>query len=123
MPLEQPPSKPPPPQRTLLHAAMAAEIELGLESARDPENAALPPLAIRTTTIYSRWYTQKCPECGYKFREGDRVVACPCGCGAYFHDDIHRHLTCWNDWNGPKGRDYCTISGKRIDRPAEPHDR
>jgi hypothetical protein len=21
--------------------------------------------------------------------------------------DIYRHLTCWNEWNGARGHDYC----------------
>jgi hypothetical protein len=58
-----------------------------------------------------------CPWCRFDIRSGDRVVKCPCGiCDAYFHNDIFRHLTCWNDWNGTLGNDYCTITGATIVR-------
>ncbi len=48
-----------------------------------------------------------CPWCDLRVRVGDWVVACPCGCGTYFHEDIFRHLTCWNEWNGVEGNNYC----------------
>ncbi len=219
---------------TPLKARLRQEIKAGIAASRDPENAGLPDLAARTTTIYSPWYTRTCPECKLKFREddrvrlcpvceqayhddhqyklycwqthfangavckkggydpiaevnkpgcnyqwlgtfpdetgreiqqsrrvvqvtaqflyglekiwtpfgeeavrevkqddpivghkcpwcrfyirpGDRVVKCPCGqCNTYFHDDIFRHLTCWNDWNGSKGHNYCPTTGVRI---------
>ena len=60
---------------------------------------------------------RKCPWCRFMIRAGDRVVKCPCGkCSAYFHNDIFRHLTCWNDWNDSKGNDYCPITGARIEK-------
>lgn len=215
---------------------IAEQIEDGLKASRDPLNADLPDLALRSTTIYSPWYTQPCPECQFKFREGDmvrvcpdcgqayhsdnqyrlfcweahfadgrackpggfdrfscvhidgcgfrwhgtvaerksgsdvsstpffsmresflrgletvwspfggeqvlevrpgdpmaglncpwcrfrirpgdRVVRCPCGkCGTFFHDDIFRHMRCWDDWNGSKGRDFCPATGDPIQR-------
>ncbi len=55
---------------------------------------------------------RSCPWCRFRIRAGDWVVACPCGCGAYFHQDIFRHLTCWNEWNGVEGNDYCPITGR-----------
>ncbi len=55
---------------------------------------------------------QNCPWCRFKVRAGDWVVACPCGCGAHFHQDVFRHLTCWNDWNGVTGKDYCANTGR-----------
>ena len=59
----------------------------------------------------------KCPWCRFHIRAGDRVVKCPCGkCETYFHDDIFRHLTCWNDWNGTQGNNYCPTSGAEIAR-------
>lgn len=58
----------------------------------------------------------ECPWCRLKIRAGEYVVKCPCGkCNTYFHDDITRHLTCWNDWNGAKGMDFCPTSGARIE--------
>lgn len=57
----------------------------------------------------------RCPWCRFLIRAGDHVVKCPCGnCETYFHDDIFRHLTCWNDWNGTRGHDYCPTTGARI---------
>lgn len=46
---------------------------------------------------------QKCLICGNRVRVGDWVAACPCGkCNNYYHQDIFRHLECWDIWN--KGR-------------------
>lgn len=59
-----------------------------------------------------------CQWCRSQIRAGDRVVRCPCGkCLGHFHNDIYRHLTCWNDWNGTQGAGYCPIDGKAIVRP------
>ena len=59
---------------------------------------------------------QKCPWCRFSIRVGDRVVKCPCNnCNTYFHNDIFRHLECWNDWNGTKGNDFCPTTGAKID--------
>lgn len=56
-----------------------------------------------------------CPWCRFQVRARDRVVKCPCGkCSTYFHNDVFRHLTCWNDWNGSRGNDYCPTTGARI---------
>lgn len=69
-----------------------------------------------------------CPWCRFQIRAGDRVVKCPCGeCNTYFHDDVFRHLICWNEWNGSGGNDYCPTSGARIAQerrfdPVEEHD-
>jgi len=53
-----------------------------------------------------------CPWCRFKIRAGDWAVKCPCGCGTYFHQDIFRHLNCWNGWNGIEGNDHCPNTGK-----------
>ena len=59
----------------------------------------------------------KCPWCRFSIRVGDRVVKCPCGnCNTYFHNDIFRHLECWNDWNGTQGNDFCPTSGAKIEK-------
>ena len=55
---------------------------------------------------------RKCPLCRFRVRAGDWVVACPCGCGTYIHQDVFRHLTCWNEWNGVEGNDYCPNTGR-----------
>jgi len=56
---------------------------------------------------------RNCPWCRFRVRASDWVVACPCGndCGTYFHQDVFRHLTCWNEWNGVAGNDYCPTTG------------
>lgn len=60
-----------------------------------------------------------CPWCRFRIRAGDRVVKCPCGkCNGHFHDDIYRHLICWNDWNGSQGNDHCPITGEKIERTS-----
>ncbi len=56
-----------------------------------------------------------CPWCRFQVRAGDHVVKCPCGrCETYFHDDIYRHLECWNEWNGSQGLFFCPTTGSRI---------
>ena len=55
-----------------------------------------------------------CPWCRFKVRIGDWVVPCPCTgtwCGTVFHQDVFRHLTCWNEWNGVAGKHYCPNTG------------
>jgi hypothetical protein len=56
-----------------------------------------------------------CPMCSYKLRLGDRVVKCPCSpkCAVYFHNDVPRNWTCWNEWNGEQGKDYCPVSSRK----------
>jgi hypothetical protein len=62
-----------------------------------------------------------CPWCRFQIRAGDRVVKCPCGkCYGHFHDDIYRHLICWNDWNGSQGNDHCPITGETIEKKIPP---
>lgn len=62
---------------------------------------------------------RQCPWCRFDIRAGDHVVKCPCGhCNTYIHEDIFRHLTCWSEWNGSQGRNYCPTSGARIERDA-----
>jgi uncharacterized C2H2 Zn-finger protein len=81
-------------RETLLRVRLREEIRAGLSAARDPDNAVLPDLHLRTTTIYSAWYTRTCPECKHKFREGDLVRLCP-RCGQAYHDDDQYGLHCW----------------------------
>jgi hypothetical protein len=66
----------------------------------------------------SRLAGRACPMCRFPIRAGDWVVACPCGCGTYFHQDVLRHLTCWNSWNGGEGHDHCATTMRPIkDKP------
>jgi len=62
---------------------------------------------------------RKCPWCRFSIRAGDWVVACPCesDCGTYFHQDVFRHLTCWNEWNGIEGNNYCPNTGAPYPQP------
>ncbi len=55
----------------------------------------------------------RCPWCRFYVRVGDWVVKCPCqsNCGTYFHQDIFHRLTCWNEWNGVEGNDFCPNTG------------
>ena len=59
-----------------------------------------------------------CPWCRLRIRAGDWVVECPCGCGTYFHEDIFRHLTCWNEWNGVSGNNYCPNTSQPYEKKA-----
>lgn len=73
--------------------------------------------AVREMSPDSPIVGRKCPWCRFRIRAGDRVVKCPCGdCDTFFHDDIFRHLTCWDKWNGSQGNDYCPTTGAKIDR-------
>jgi hypothetical protein len=63
-----------------------------------------------------------CPRCPFKIRLGDRVVKCPCShnCTVYFHNDIQKKMTCWNDWNsGEKGKDYCPVSSRKYQKKTQ----
>ncbi|MDM8515086.1 hypothetical protein QUF76_02715 [Desulfobacterales bacterium HSG16] len=77
-----------------LKTRLSREIQTGIDSAKDSENADLPDLAIRTTTMYSKWYTRHCPTCKLKFREQDQVRLCP-QCSQAYHDDDQYNLRCW----------------------------
>ena len=60
-----------------------------------------------------------CPFCAFKIRPGDRYVRCEDCKKAYFHNDIFRHLVCWNEWKSYKGRDYCPISNEKCNYNIE----
>jgi len=70
---------------------------------------------IEKVSFESRLVGRNCPWCRFRIRAGDWVVKCPCGCGTYFHQDVFRHLTCWNEWNGVEGNEYCPITGLKFD--------
>jgi hypothetical protein len=72
---------------------------------------------VRAATEEDAFVGHNCPWCRFKIRVGDHVVKCPCGeCNTYFHNDIYRHLECWNEWNGTKGLFFCPTTGSRIPR-------
>ncbi len=77
-----------------LKARIADEIEAGIASSQDPENAGMPDLSPRNTHRYSPWYTRTCPQCKLKFREDDQVRLCP-QCDQAYHDDEQYNLRCW----------------------------
>lgn len=61
---------------------------------------------------------KKCPICRHTVRTGDTVVRCPCGrpeCMGVFHQDVQRHLTCWDTWSVGMGRRYCAFTGAMIE--------
>ncbi len=61
---------------------------------------------------------RNCPWCRFRVRVGDWVVACPCDCGTFFHQDVSRHLTCWNEWNGVEGNDFCPNTGRSYNKES-----
>ncbi len=79
---------------TILKALLREEFQAGVKDSKDPENAWLPDLAIRKTTMYSPWFMRLCPFCGLEFREGDLARICP-ECGQAYHDDPRYNLRCW----------------------------
>jgi len=76
---------------------------------------------VRKVSFGSSLVGRNCPWCRFRVRAGDSVVECPCeiDCGTYFHQDVFRHLTCWNEWNGVAGNDYCPTTGAPYRRTAE----
>ena len=56
---------------------------------------------------------KRCPMCRFKIRPGDRYIQSPCGCLTFFHNDLFRHLSCWNNWNGKDGKGHCPVSGQK----------
>jgi len=64
-----------------------------------------------------------CPWCRFQVRVGDHIVKCPCGkCETWFHDDIYRHLECWNEWNGAQGLLFCPTTGAKIGQNESAYD-
>lgn len=65
---------------------------------------------------------RRCPWCRFRIRAGDWVVACPCGsnCGTYFHQDVSRHLTCWNEWYGRSEEHFCPNTGHPFEPTVRP---
>ena len=104
-----------PPTQTALQESLRAEFDVGISMAADPENARLPDLALRITSLHSPWYKKTCPVCLDKFREGDRVRLCP-ECGKPYHDDRQYGMHCWQKHF--TGGHICTEGGE--DRFADP---
>lgn len=55
-----------------------------------------------------------CLHCRQKIRLGDRLVKCPCSskCLVHFHHDVLKNRTCWNEYHGKDGKNYCPESSK-----------
>ncbi len=72
----------------------------------------------------ARLVGRQCPICRHSIRPGDSVVLCPCGhdCGGVFHQDITRHLTCWDTWSRSAQRSYCAFTGAPLVSQAEQYD-
>jgi hypothetical protein len=86
----------------------------GVEAVWRPHGERRPEKVRRGSHFVGR----NCPWCRFRVRAGDWVVACPCECGTYFHQDVFRHMTCWNEWNGHAGHQYCPTTGRTF--PAAP---
>lgn len=82
----------------------------GLESVWRPFGEQQTIRIVAGTTLVGR----TCPWCRSRVRAGEYAVACPCGCGTYFHQDVFRRLTCWNEWHRKEGNDYCPNTGRRL---------
>jgi hypothetical protein len=90
---------------------LVRQFELGLKSTW----RAFGERAVLLATPGDSFIGHNCPWCRFQIRAGDHVVKCPCGrCETYFHDDIYRHLECWNQWNGSQGLHFCPTTGSRI---------
>jgi hypothetical protein len=90
-------------------AGLLAQFLGGLEAVWRPFGSQ----KTRRVELGSRLVGRACPMCRFPVRAGDWVVACPCGCGTHFHQDVFRHLTCWNSWNGAEGHDHCATTLRR----------
>ena len=72
------------------------ELEKGIEISRDPVNAILGDLAIKTTNITSDWFADTCMVCAFTFREEDKVRLCP-KCKRAIHQEPRYGLECWQN--------------------------
>jgi hypothetical protein len=93
-------------------AALTAAFIQGLETSWRPFGGLRPVKVEPGSPLSSR----RCPWCRFDIRAGDWVVTCLGGCGACFHQDVWHHLTCWNEWSGAQGKDYCPITGQPCDK-------
>lgn len=105
-------------------AAVREQFLAGLHAHWTPEqaNKRLDTLVVKRG---DPWVLQICTICGHSVRVGDQVVRCPCGnpsCHGVFHQDITRHLTCWDTWGRTHYRQYCAFTGQLDQIPLEfPH--
>jgi hypothetical protein len=90
----------------------------GLHTHWHPEAHLQCPVVEKGSPLIRR----QCPICRHTIRAGDSVVLCPCGrdCGGVFHQDITRHLTCWDTWSRSAQRTYCAFTGAPFLVPTEP---
>jgi hypothetical protein len=92
----------------------------GLHTHWHPEGHLQCPVVEPGSPLVGR----QCPICRHTIRPGDSVVLCPCGrdCGGVFHQDITRHLTCWDTWSRSAQRTYCAFTGASLLPQAERRD-
>ena len=88
--------------------ALVEPFVAGLETICRPFGGLRPVQVAPGSALVGR----RCPWCRFDIRAGDWVVPCPCGCGTIFHQDVFRHFTCWNEWSGVQGKDYCPTTGR-----------
>ncbi len=97
------------------HAALVTHFIGGLEAAWRPFGGVETINALPGSESVGR----RCPICRFLIRAGDWVVACPCKCGTYIHQDVFRQLTCWNEWNGVQGKNFCPNIGSPLSRRTD----
>ena len=84
----------------------------GLQAYWQPTGGVSTILVTASSPLVGR----KCPICRHTVRLGDAVVLCPCGhdCGGVFHQDLLRHLSCWDGWNRVKIPTHCAFTGAAL---------
>jgi hypothetical protein len=93
-----------------IHAQVRAQFLQGLNTHWHPD----PHVQQIIVEPESPFIRRRCPVCRHTIRIGDTVVVCPCGrdgCHGVFHQDITRHLTCWDTWSRGGNRPYCAFTG------------
>jgi hypothetical protein len=103
----------PQPQVTPINPEVHAAFLRGLEQSWRPTGnvqlIVVPPKSL--------YIGRKCPICRHTVRKGDTIVRCPCGrpeCSGVFHQDVQRHLTCWDTWSVGMRRQHCAFTGAPI---------
>lgn len=106
---------PPPPAAEVLATPTRDAFLQGLHTHWQPAGATRAELVPPRSELILR----RCPICRHSVRPGDTVIRCPCGrgCGGVFHQDVLRHLTCWETWSRGATRFYCAFTGAPFASP------